>query len=48
MRKDLIEKIQAGIMSKVDAYMELHPGMSRERAIDELDRIRRESIAFNT
>jgi hypothetical protein len=47
LRKDLIEKVQAGIMSKVDAYMELHQGMSRERAIDELERIRRESIAFS-
>ena len=45
-RKDMIEKIEAGIMSKVDAYMELHPGISRPRAIQELHRIRvEESIA---
>ena len=45
-RKDMIEKINAGIMSKVDAYMELHPGISRSRAIQELHRIRvEESIA---
>ena len=46
IRKDLIEKIQAGIMSKVDAYLELHTGMSRAQAIRELQRIRlEESIA---
>ena len=45
-RKDMVEKIQAGIMSKVDAYMELHPGISRARAVQELHRIRvEESIA---
>ena len=39
LRKDLIEKIQAGIMSKADAYMEIHPGISRARAIESLQRI---------
>jgi hypothetical protein len=46
LRKDLIEKVQAGIMSKVDAYMEIHSGISRARAIDALRRIQlEESIA---
>ena len=46
LRNDLIEKVQAGIMSKVDAYMELHPGIVRARAIEALQRIQlEESIA---
>jgi hypothetical protein len=46
LRKDLMEKVQAGIMSKVDAYMEIHSGISRARAIDALRRIQlEESIA---
>ena len=45
-RKDMVEKINAGIMSKADAYIELHPGISRARAVQELHRIRvEESIA---
>tara|TARA_R100001244_G_scaffold20631_1_gene21320 strand:+ start:1086 stop:2741 length:1656 start_codon:yes stop_codon:yes gene_type:complete len=45
-RKDIMEKINAGIMSKADAYMDLHPGISRARAIQELHRIRvEEAIA---
>ena len=44
-RKDLLEKIEAGIMSKADAYMELHPGIGRVRAIQELHRIRVEEAA---
>ena len=46
LRKDLIEKVQAGIMSKVDAFMELNPGISRARAIEALQRVQlEESIA---
>ncbi|HIA00325.1 MAG TPA: hypothetical protein EYN66_00145 [Myxococcales bacterium] len=48
LRKDLIEKVQAGIMSKVDAYMEIHPGMARARAIQELQRIRLEETIAPT
>ena len=48
IRKDLIEKIQAGIMSKVDAYIELHPGLSRVRAIESLQRIMTEEAIAPT
>lgn len=48
IRKDLIEKIQAGIMSKADAYMELHPGLSRVRAIESLQRIMTEEAIAPT
>ena len=41
-RRDVLEKIAAGLMSKVDGYMELHPGMSRARALQELQRIQLE------
>ena len=45
-RKDLLEKINAGIMSKADAFMALNPGISRGRAIQELHRVRvEESVA---
>ena len=44
-RKDILEKIGAGLMSKVDAYMELHPGISRKRALEELQRIQLEESA---
>ena len=44
-RKDLLEKIEAGLMSKVDAYLELHPGITRKRALDELQRIKLEESA---
>lgn len=48
LRKDLIEKVQAGIMSKVDAYMELHPGLSRARSIEALQRIQTEELIAPT
>ena len=44
-RKDLLEKIEAGLMSKVDAYLELHPGITRARALEELQRIKLEESA---
>jgi len=44
-RKDLLEKIEAGLMSKVDAYLELHPGITRKRALEELQRIKLEESA---
>jgi len=45
-RKDILEKIEAGLMSKVDAYIELHPGITRDRAMQELQRVQRENILF--
>jgi hypothetical protein len=45
-RKDILEKIEAGLMSKVDAYLELHPGITRARALEELQRIQRENVLF--
>lgn len=45
-RKDILEKIDAGLMSKVDAYIELHPGITRQRALEELQRIQRENMLF--
>ncbi|MAH44640.1 hypothetical protein CMI37_02375 [Candidatus Pacearchaeota archaeon] len=49
LRKDVLEKIGAGLMSKVDAYMELHPGISRARALEELQRIQlEESVTVPT
>ena len=47
VRKDLLEKIEAGLTSRVDAYMSIHPGISRDRAIEELERIRRENLLFS-
>jgi len=43
---DYISKIDAGLMSPVDAYMNLHPGTTREDAKTELARIRREKAEF--
>lgn len=45
-REDLLAKVGAGLMSKVDAFMRLHPGMTREQAITELQRIQRENALF--
>lgn len=45
-REDVMAKMGAGLMSRVDAYMALHPGLTREQAITELLRIQRESALF--
>lgn len=49
-RKAVLEtiglKVEQGLMSKIDAYMELHPGVSREEAIKELVRIRQDEAAL--
>lgn len=45
-REDILAKTSAGLMSKVDAYIRLHPGLSREDAITELQRIARENAMF--
>ena len=47
-RKDILEKIDAGLMSKVDAYLELHPGISRKRALEEPQRVQRENALFSS
>lgn len=41
-RQHLLELVGAGLMSRVDAYLELHPGLTREQAAAELKRIRAE------
>jgi hypothetical protein len=46
LREDLVAKVDRGLMSKVDAYMRLHPGLTREQAIAELQRIQRENLMF--
>lgn len=46
MRKDLLEKMEAGLTSPVDAYMELHPGTSRKQAKESLTRIRIETGTY--
>lgn len=46
LREDLLAKVGAGLMSKVDAYIRLHPGISREQAIADLQRIARENMMF--
>lgn len=45
-REDLLAKVGAGLMSKVDAYMRLTPGLTREQAIEDLQRIARENAMF--
>ena len=42
-RKDLIEKMGAGLLSPVDAYMALNPGIDRPEAIFRLQEIRAET-----
>lgn len=46
LREDLLAKTAAGLMSKVDAYMRLHPGVTRDQAVVELQRIQRENAMF--
>jgi hypothetical protein len=45
-RKDLLEKVGAGLESLVDAYMKLHPGVNRDQAKAELRRIQEENAEF--
>ena len=42
IRRDVLEKIELGLMSKVDAYMVMNPGITRPRALQELQRIKLE------
>lgn len=46
VRSDIREKVEMGLMSKVDAYIKLHPGTPREQAIAELRRIQSENAMF--
>lgn len=45
-REDLSEKLRLGLISKIDAYRRLHPGVSREQAIIELQQIQRDNAMF--
>jgi len=44
--EDLTTKVDAGLMSMVDAYMALHPGITRKQATAELTRIRSENALY--
>lgn len=46
LREDLLAKVHAGLLSKVDAYMRLNPGLDRNQAVLELQRIQRENALF--
>lgn len=45
-REDILAKVGAGLLSKVDGFMRLHPGIDRQQAIVELQRIQRENAMF--
>lgn len=45
-REDITAKVQAGLLSKVDGFIRLNPGISRDQAIIELQRIARENAMF--
>ena len=47
-RKDILEKMAAGLLSKIDAYIRLNPDCDHEEARRELIRIRKENLEFNT
>jgi hypothetical protein len=47
-RRDILEKMDAGLLSPVDAIMKLNPDLDPLQARAELDRIRREKIEFQT
>ena len=46
-REDLIIKMEAGLLSPVDAYMALNPGIDRPEAIFRLQEIRAETLALS-
>lgn len=43
-RKDILEQVAAGLMSEIDAYMELHPGVSHEGAVRALVRVETDKL----
>lgn len=45
-REDVLAKVQAGFLSRVDGYVRLNPGLSREQAMQELRRIQAENAMF--
>jgi hypothetical protein len=47
IRKDIIEKVEAGLESVVDGFMRLHPGVDREQAKVELKRVQAENREFS-
>lgn len=47
LREDLLAKINVGLLSKVDAYKQLHPGLDRDQAIHELARIALDKAAVD-
>lgn len=47
LREDIIEKINTGLMSRVDGYIKLHPGLTRAQAVEELRRIENENRDLN-
>ncbi|HYF56570.1 MAG TPA: hypothetical protein VEA41_20115, partial [Salinarimonas sp.] len=46
LREDILAKVAAGLESKVDGYMRLHPGTDRDQAIAQLKRIALENAMF--
>jgi len=47
-REDLIAKMDAGLLSPVDAYMALNPGIDRPEAIFRLQEVRAETLAMRS
>lgn len=47
-RKDVLERLEAGLLSPVDAYCELNPGTTRAQATRDLTRIAAERQTFAT
>ena len=47
-RRDLLEKLAAGLMSPIDAIMKMQPDLDPIQARRELERIRREKLEFQT
>jgi hypothetical protein len=46
-REDILAKVGAGLKSKVDAFIDLYPGLSREQAKIELRRIEQDNREFS-
>lgn len=46
LQRRILEKLERGLISPVDAHMALHEGMTRERAELELERIRQDRARF--
>jgi len=47
-RRHLLELVEGGMMSPVDAYRDLNPGLTDEQAVDALIRIREQRPALST